>query len=411
MKNILFLFLSFLILSSCIDKGRDPLMDFTMGSNENDWEKVLNNLVDKGIFEEDEYGDFRSFIYDGKDSFQVEYNINKPYPLSNYNIYSNYELYQKGVLRNIVIKLKGDTICDFIGEWIDGKYLINADSVNKREILTYGPRKKSTVDKIRQHLIKLYGNPNISSDSIENQYKKDLLSGNLNNMFGMSNYSKFVNGHFENINFIDTWNSDSMTVQILREPYYFDSCFKDTVYPNAHIVYKMIGFNREFDKRQEEIRNSFKPNDLITISFNQPIIKFLKTDYEYPYYEIGNPNKKYGQVYELFQPIGNISREGPEDRRPVTDIKFDIVYLNRFNEEIARIQNCLYDFKDGLDSGRGLLSSFGGSGYTINYYANLEEGTDYEYLRKNIDDYKYDGKGKIIADIKKVVFKDGAILE
>ncbi|MCP4650318.1 MAG: hypothetical protein GY853_09615 [PVC group bacterium] len=70
----------------------------------------------------------------------------------------------------------------------------------------------------------------------------------------------------------------------------------------------------------------------------------------------------------------------------------------------------MYEIKDGLGPSK-TFSIHSTSGYKINYFSETNDGRFYEYLRENIDDYKYNGKGKINFEIKKVVFKDGDILE
>lgn len=392
-----------MLIYSCGKKelGRDPLLGLKMGSEKAVWKKTLNNLSNQGLIQEDEYGDFSTYIFNGTDSFKVDYLVNCPYPTSMFNVYSNFDIYRNGILRNIEIRLKGDTVCNFLGEWIDDKFVTKPDSILKREILAFGPRKKTTVDKIRKHLFNIYGHPASTSDSLEAEYRNDLISGNLSKDFGYIKYSELVNGKIKIVDFVDTWKLDSMTLQMFRKLFYYDSCFKDTMYRAAHIVYKMTDYDRELERVQNEIRRSFKPNDLMSFEFKEPVITYIKKDW-------------YGKTFELYQPLGDISRQGPEEKRLVTDVKFDIIYLNKFNEEVARIRNCIYDFKNGLGPGKTIpyYGLFGSTkGYTIEYNTYYKDNAGYEYIREHIDSYKWGGKGKIISKTKKVVFEDGAVLE
>lgn len=375
MRQLFFLIMIFTVLASCQDKGRDPLLGFEMGAEKKDWELVLNSLIDEGLLIKNEFDDFGAYILNGADSFRVEYKINKPYPSSRFNIYSDDQLYQNGALRNIEIVLNSDTIC--------GTY--------------FGYRRKSIVDKIRKHLFNIYGTPTSSTDSLENGYKNDLESGAIDKLFGMAKYTRYIDGELKNINFIDTWELESMTVQMYREPYYYDVCIKDTIYPNAHIVFKMIGYKNEFERIQRKIKKGFGPDDMISIEFYQPSVKYIEKDF-------------YGKIYELNQSLMYLSREGPEDKRLITDIKFDIVYFNRFDEEVARIDNCIYSFPNGLGPGTAISIS-GRKGYSIKYNSYFTEKAGYDYIRENIDMYKWDGKGEIVSEIKKVVFEDGSVLE
>ncbi|MCP4551604.1 MAG: hypothetical protein GY834_06095 [Bacteroidetes bacterium] len=302
MKRIIIIAITILTLSSC-NNGKDPLLGFVIESQENNWRKHLKELIDKKKIMPIEYGDFVSYIYDGKDSFKVEYKINKPYPTSKYDIYSDFTLYQNNKLRNIEINLNGDTTCYLGGDWVNNEFIINLNERNKNAIESYGPRKKIEIDKIRKFLIKLYGKPNISSDSLVKEYTIDLVSAELESGLGMFKYLSAESGFQEHISFKDIWTFNNMTVELLRKPFYYDKCFKDTVYPSAHIVYKMNEFDKEMNRIQEDIRKNFRPNDLISIEFKKPIFKeLMKSHYN-------------GQEYELFQPINRITRKGPEDKR------------------------------------------------------------------------------------------------
>ena len=121
-------------------------------------------------------------------------------------------------------------------------------------------------------------------------------------------------------------------------------------------------------------------------------------------------NEYYGYNYKVFQPINSISREGPEEDKTITDIKFDIIYLNRFGEEMARIKNCRYEFQKRLGPGIS-LSLFGITGYNIEYSPCSDEGKQFENIRKNIDDFSYGKNGKIVSHISKVIFEGGQIFE
>jgi len=88
MRHVFLLIITVLVLTSCNkNRGRDPLLGFKMGVEKNKWEIVLNNLIKKGVLIEDEYGGYRAYIFDGVDSFRVEYTINEPYPSSKFNEY------------------------------------------------------------------------------------------------------------------------------------------------------------------------------------------------------------------------------------------------------------------------------------------------------------------------------------
>ena len=353
-----------LILTSC-SSGSDPLLGLQIGSREIDWKNKVNELLNAETLTNDDY----SFFMIGKDSIKAIYSINEPYPYSKYAIYSEYELYKQGKLRNIVIFISGDSSCKVVETWGGRK--------NIKEFQGYGPKTKNYIEHIKEYLMKIYGQPIKIQHPRKRQDWENLYT------------STYDEDDDKKIKY--KWELPDFTVEFLREPYYYDSCFFDTMCASTNIVYKIKDYETEFKKIQKKISNDFEPNDLMSIKFQQPTFKSL------------NKNS-----FEISQEFNGISREGPEEARAVTDMKFDIVYLNRFDEEVVRIENCLYEFSKGLQPAQMIL---GYGGYSVKYGINSDQGQGFEYIRNNIEDYKFKGKGEIIADIKKVVFEDGKILE
>jgi hypothetical protein len=369
-----FAFLCFLPLIISCSSEDEYTLGLKLGSSEESWDNRLSDLLKSGVLKENKYGWLRGGILCGSDSLPVVYKINLPYPSSNRAIYSDDSLYQKGALRSIEIDLRGDSICEFVYKQDEiGNNIPGTAKIEKFAALNYSPCYKSKIDKIRNDLIVRFGRP----------HKSDTAS-----LYNSPNSSQAVI-YPEKTDVTDSWELDKFDMEFHRRAPFYSECYNDTMYPAAHIVFKMKGHDDALNSIKKSIKDKFRPNDLIDIKFTSPSIS-----------SVGNG------MYILEQPFKSVRRKGPEEDRGITGVKFDIVYQNNFKEEILRIDNCIYEIKQGLFPSDA-ISSFGSLG---NYKIYCRQGEQLNYLMNNIKEFP-SSRLSIRIDVRKIVFTDGEVFE
>ncbi len=95
----------------------------------------------------------------------------------------------------------------------------------------------------------------------------------------------------------------------------------------------------------------------------------------------------------------------------ITDIKYDIVLTDKFDAELYRYKNIIYEPESPLWSGIEIQSNITfmgyGAEYSIKYWAMHNNNIDIEEARA----YAKTNKIKVFADIKAVVFEDGSMIK
>lgn len=373
-------FLLFILISSCNNTKDDPMKSLQLGSEEKKWKSKIEELLKDNNFEEDEYGNFDSYLITNSGKIRAKYKINKPFSISGIQKYSNNLLYEVGELKSIMIDISGDTIC-YLNE--------NDNSVVKKISKYNGRQSRKVINEIREYLFDFYGLPTINS----HEQQKTIDTLDLNEKINIIRENILLFGDFLEY---DVWEFKNYKAYFLRDMCYFDSCFMENVYSKALIVFQVNDYDNKISAIREEIKSQLKPNDFIKVEFGNPEVRQTR-------------NEITEKRYEIVQPVAHISRLAEEEDRTISDIRFDIVYLNRFSEEVLRVPNREYEFISGLKRDESMIVR--NKTYLILYSSASEDFRAYETIRLNIDDYKWNGKGRIISDIKKIVFSDGSILE
>lgn len=372
-----FFILIIIVLSSC-HHGDDLLLELKLGSNQNQWIEKRNKLTEKKIlFDKEDWGQYKCRRLVGDDSITLKYIFNE------YSEQRNPS--DTGNLLSVRIDFQEDT----------------------SKCVLFGPNiKKSIVQKVITYLNECYGLPDSISKKekeFEKDYKEFLIQFKKENETGDTTsfirksfliISKYYNSYSNEDeehkdDFIDKWELDDMDIEFHRGPYQFVKCIPDTFYRRAYLIFKVKDFDAEIRKINEYILKNERPNDLLNIVFNKPT------------FTTGIKNQL--PAIQLFQTFSRIERKVPEEKRAVTAVKFDIVYKNKFNEEVYRIKNCEYEFDNGLKYPTGLIMSTSFGYQNIAYQFN--EKYDAIINLKNMDGVKVD------ADISKIVFGDETVLE
>ena len=141
---------------------------------------------------------------------------------------------------------------------------------------------------------------------------------------------------------------------------------------------------------KDSIRKSLKANDLITITTHQP--NWSNID-EY--------------IVALKIDVSDIHRKDREEKRCVTGVRFDIIFTDKFKEELCRIENVTYEPKEPLCTSDGIFTYNNVTmSYTLKYSILGDVSKSYESARK----YSRENKIYTEAKIKAVVLDDGTII-
>ncbi len=369
MKTKLYYILILLaLIYSCNPRIDNPLMNFQIGESEESWKKKIKQDFESGLLTEQYENEdiYRYYFVNGKDSIFADVHFNS----DNYNF---------GKLRTLKFDLRGDTTNYF----------------RKKEYMrSYGPRSIKTVDKLLDWFIEYYGSPNDSIPKIPLEEQVALLNKKLNS-----------DEKFQEIYYIKPemgaliWTKDNYTIEFYRQeeiklPF-------DTVpvqdYSNAYIVYKIKNLEEELKKVTEPIRIKFSAKDVAHVSV------------EYPEWEKLN-NKNYWEYdYEFKIDISQVQRIGREEPRNITDVQFDIVLTDAFENEICRLRDIKCELDEPIELHKGFLIPSVDFVYTMQYnsHSNHVDVINLEKARE----LNKTNKLKCHSEVTAVVFEDGEVLK
>lgn len=355
-----------LSLLACKQKMKEPPLTELIGLNETRWkeqvklltnENMLFNKWDVENFED--FHQYQTYFINGKDSLKTELTINDG-------------SYYFGKLRSLVFSLKKDSIVEYGGGY-------------KSYIRDHYPRNKKEVDKLLDWFVKLYGKP---SDTISNLIVETSNSSNMNSKDSILDWEdidqiiKEMERSYTPQSIKYLWEKEKFNIEFYKE---FTS--QDTVnYDNAYIKYLVKDFTDEVERISDSIRITLQPQDLI------------KIDFEYPQWDEITPFLKTFQIQTSI-----ISRDGIEETRGITAFKFDLVILDKFNEEVYRLTDIkvnliqtLFPYSIPVLINNQIIS--------LKYNPYVQTFSKLENARKN------NSKLKFRSEIKSVVFEDGEVL-
>jgi hypothetical protein len=363
--TIPFILISMAVFSGCNNHG-DHFAGVDFGKdNANNF--IKTEIANKNfLIPSDDLTSFTYFIKDDMEYFPVEVTVNP-------------DGYNFGKVRQLKIGLGGDTV-----------YYRSMNSQYQR---AYGPRLKSDVDKIYNLYEEWYGKPN--SINIKTRVRSEL--------------EKYFSG--------DTSSTTIDTVILSKTAYWYNDNYRITFYlptpvknpllnseytysNETTIVYEMINYNKTIQAIRDSIIKTLEPNDIISINVNNPEWSILSHNY-------------YGDNTQLTISIDEITRYDREIRQSVTAIRFDIILLDQFGEELYRLKDLTFEPKKrvyNIHDGVIIHDNFyihNTSTITAKYNRLYDNSTEIEKARR----YSSHHTIKATADIKAIVFENGAVIK
>ena len=386
----------FLFFVSCTNKSSENefLMGFNFGEPEIIWKQKIDSLLNANILSEPyvktKPNSYRYFI----NEIPVEVEIN--------------DIYESGNLRCITYNLGGDTI---YYQEINGNNQDNIKTFTTPGRVSYksqkAPYRKRAMGERSYHegiailncLKNSFGQP----DSINTFYpvKNFILSNGDTTKFKLfDNDYKAVDSILYNPepNIYALWKKETYTIELvlsslfsLRDDWENDKYIKpynSTISDDSRISFKINSYEQKISEIKDNIKQSYSIEDLV---------EFYMGDPEW------NIETQYSQyVYELQCELLSIHRSLTEEDRDIIEVKFDIVVLNSFDDELCRIENLIYEPSNGLENGTSLMRI--GKVFGIKYALNIY-GEAYEKARK----YAKNHNVYSIAYIKAIVFDDRTV--
>lgn len=322
---------------------KDKLSRIDFGIDSYDW--LLSDMLSEDIITEPDK-DSLSYRYYIEDSDE-----NKRIPVL---IRINPDRYKFGSVRQIELDLAGDTIY-----WIDPpKFARGA-----------GVRLCAEVDSIYALYVKWHGEP----DSVSFEERQ------------------MVHKAF--------WKKKNCIITFIHSIPREDVNFSDKmVYSDAKIKYEMYGYEVEFNRIRDSIRQTLTPNDLINVTAWDPRWESI-----YGLYSFG-----YNRVFKVT--LSDIKRKDREEPRAVIAFRFDVVLEDRFGTELHRFEDITIEPNRplyGYYNTNFVLDFLSNQIYEVRYHSSGEHNASLEFARH----YNESNEILVKTEIKAVVFQDGEILK
>jgi len=349
------LFISIIIIFSCGRKMEDPTLGFEFGSEPKEWHKKLKDLEKNGNLKDSMYSNqYRGFLTKGNDSLLVEYNLNP-------------DGYFESQLLSIKINLNEDTI------------------YYKNLYRGYGRINYSKVDKVKKWISDRFDYPTQTKYYIDSMTSIQIESNVMTSVTSRDTAAityKWLTEKFDIILYVDRPNSRS------SKDFEIDFLFYPSQKSRKESYLLLVG--KDYKKRIKEVREAqrkrLRPNDLITTNFINK-----------PKFESINSNQNRIKVQ-----IPGFVRHFSEEPRSVTDLKFNVIFKNQFNEVLGTMENCTFHFPQKLPYNRMLDIPID---YYVDYNIYSSQGKSFELIRNNVQTIKCE------MDVKKIVFDDGNVLQ
>lgn len=256
-------------------------------------------------------------------------------------------------------------------------YNLKADKKTKYSgtVRSFYPRKKIVIDELFSWFIELYGTPN---DTILNYGKQ----------FNFKNKTKSL----QSINY--RWKKEQFDIDFFLETrFIFNDSLEKEYYSNSSIVFKSKSYKSDLEVIKDSIRNTLGPNDIVKVNFKNLIWESK-----------GNNNYNFTIVIEY------IYRGDYEEPRSVTNIEFDLIITDIFENEITRLSgirlqlNPVLKQKKRTDIFLTIENSFN-LDYNYNAYSSNIDVINIEKARKE----KIKLGIKYFAIVKSIIFDDGTV--
>lgn len=297
-KQLLFIigFFFYCLYSSGQGTKGDPFEKIRYGIDKT--EIIKSNWQQNGLLTEPEYDNtmFRYFIKGATADFPVEVTFNP-------------DGYETEEIRQIKLFLNTDEVIQH----------------NGKQFTTRGrmARPINEVEEILKVYQQYYGTP----DSIFVPELSDNLKS-LNAALGRSTKS-------QERTYI--WIEKNYKISFyIPKPGRIDVNASELYYDNAEIKYSSLDYDENLFAIKEEIRRGLAPSDIVEIWLKNP-----------NWIQSAQPNTSKG-IFDFHYDIDMARKIAPEEGRAVKAVKFDIVFLDSFKDEVARWKGINFQLPDPL---------------------------------------------------------------
>jgi hypothetical protein len=184
------------------------------------------------------------------------------------------------------------------------------------------------------------------------------------------------------------WHLDNYYIEFNRKKDKTDTLY----YTDAFIRYVSNSAKDEIISISDSIRKTLKPHDMLHIGLKYPSWK---------------ETNKYYYDKEFTLKITDIHRKDIEEPRAITDVKYHIVFKDRFNDEICKYENLKLNLTNPVKPHNGLYDSNNNDfTFTYKYNSNSSKFKDLDRLQ-NLKSSEY----KILADIVSIILDDGTVID
>ncbi|MBN1386797.1 MAG: hypothetical protein JW965_00005 [Bacteroidales bacterium] len=362
---IVLLFIQLFILIGCKPKLGDPLHGLIIGSNEKVWKNKVDSNIINSIFKESSSDcHYDTYMIIGEDTIEVSVGIND-YSLCfgkmlKYKIYIDYEMIHD-TIRGRVLRRYSYPIKEIYKSFID---LYGSPTYTKR---------------IPEHMRSLY----------HFRYEYRLFYPHMHAL-ETENIPEDSIDHIDW--FVSFWEFPNQIIEFLVGEEYtlYDSIPRIS---RSQITYLYRDYQKELETLKDSVINSYEPNDYLELTFSMPEIT-RKGSYE-------------GLDRTVVFYLKSLKRAKDVDYRTISSIKFDILMLDSFGEEIFRSEDNSESFIRGIEGNKiynYTTYNNKGIGYTFTYDSNHPDAQKLErFLRGGYSPC-------IDWEITAIKFSDGLII-
>jgi len=230
------------------------------------------------------------------------------------------------------------------------------------------------------YFYKIYGNYTFSdSGSLETDgYRiKNIITPNIGSKYTEKTEfflgDKSV-GFFDNNDYLYRWSLKQYDIEVIETNKPF----------GLFINYKMKNFNEEYKKMIKKEIESYSLDDLVKITFRKPYILQLS-------------ERNYTSALRI--PVYSINRRGEAEPRTITDLKFDMLFFDEFDNLIFTWKDFTWDREISFSNS----AYMNGPEFEIKYISGYKDHKELNLIEKKLD--KISIKTKITA----IRFEDGTI--
>lgn len=407
-----------ILVTACSRSSQDPILGFRMGSTLEEWSSHKDSLIGIGALDHD-----GRFSYETKSLEESDFCFT--IYLNNYGGLDHHEIFRESMLRQASIGLCEPIECEHEGEgeyvgykWTKAQYNYMYDLLISR----YEDPDSSILDEYTSEFIEQYlGNrekeesgkvqPNERlNDSVAsvNWVPRSLI---IPDSIPREKHEDYIREYYRNQKrernkYRHKWFEDKFIVTFERSGFMANPCGEDSI-ADVSLDFRVHDYNEVVDSLLQERLSLAKASDYLSIECS------------------GAPEfawKSYPTRMIFSQPYSGMTRELRDDERSIVAVRFDILYLDPFDDVIAKIEDVDYTFKEPLEQNEmGVYPNISYnerrlpfSGEMMFAYNIVFEVNDPDPFPGILDLFKKLQSGEQVqcsTSVKKIRFSDGQVLD